>query len=499
MMKRMIGYVAFLLLAGCLYFFENGTATRIILGCSLLMPLVPALRGMFFAADRTEAKAPRPVAAPAFSRQEDGGPGNLRPYLPGDPVNRIHWKLSAKKDELLFREPDSAEEAGQTPAQREAAMNRAKSPKRQRVLWGLLLFFLFLLPLFLIPEASKSLQGLLNRLFALSEQRNAYVYDRFPVPTEQSVGWAAACLSAALAVFLCAGALAPSRGMLFAAWAGCALSQVYLGLPLPGWLNLMLFALFALALAARPLPPQKALTLLCAVLAVSLSVTLLWPGVDEAAEAASEKARDAISFAVERQAGVRAEVPEGEMETRHTHTQTLTDGENEAQTSRAYRLETVEEEQISRPPWIDYLRIVLLLLLAVALLVLPFLPFLLFNARRKKALEARRAFESENVSEAVGAIFQQVIRWLEITGNGGGNLPYPAWAEQAARALPPDAAARVPSCAEAFEKAAYSDHPLGEDQRAEALRLLDDTARALYPGADWKQKLRIRYKECLWP
>ncbi|WP_059042670.1 DUF58 domain-containing protein [Paenibacillus rubinfantis] len=33
-------------------------------------------------------------------------PGRLRPYAPGDPLRRIHWKYSAKKGELLSRIPE---------------------------------------------------------------------------------------------------------------------------------------------------------------------------------------------------------------------------------------------------------------------------------------------------------------------------------------------------------------------------------------------------------
>jgi len=42
-------------------------------------------------------------------RAEDPEPGDLRPYRPGDPLRRIHWKLSEKMNETLIRE--SAPEA----------------------------------------------------------------------------------------------------------------------------------------------------------------------------------------------------------------------------------------------------------------------------------------------------------------------------------------------------------------------------------------------------
>ncbi|MDU2239833.1 MAG: DUF58 domain-containing protein [Paenibacillus sp.] len=59
-----------------------------------------------------------PPEAEERGEQEGGGawqpqlvmsspaPGRLRPYAPGDPLRRIHWKYSAKKGELLSRIPE---------------------------------------------------------------------------------------------------------------------------------------------------------------------------------------------------------------------------------------------------------------------------------------------------------------------------------------------------------------------------------------------------------
>ena len=191
------------------------------------------------------------------------------------------------------------------------------------------------------------------------------------------------------------------------------------------------------------------------------------------------------------------ELPEGETETRHVHTQSLRPGLREAQTDREYRLVTVEEEQISIPRFINWVKTVLLFLLVAALVALPFTPFLLLNARRKKAEEARRAFASENVSEAVCAIFRQVILWLNETGHDAGNLLYRDWTEQLPSAMPPGYAERFRACAGDFEEATYSAHDLPEEKRQRALDLLKETEKALYPMADWKQRLRIRYWVCL--
>ena len=53
-------------------------------------------------------------------------------------------------------------------------------------------------------------------------------------------------------------------------------------------------------------------------------------------------------------------------------------------------------------------------------------------------------------------------------------------------------------CAELFEEAAYSNHPLAEDDRQETLSLLDQTEEWLLSKADWKQKLRLKYGKGLY-
>lgn len=48
-----------------------------------------------------------PVEEGALRPRPGGGPGedyDPRPYRPGDPINTIHWKLSAKREELVVRE-----------------------------------------------------------------------------------------------------------------------------------------------------------------------------------------------------------------------------------------------------------------------------------------------------------------------------------------------------------------------------------------------------------
>ena len=50
-----------------------------------------------------------------------------------------------------------------------------------------------------------------------------------------------------------------------------------------------------------------------------------------------------------------------------------------------------------------------------------------------------------------------------------------------------------------FSEAAYSAYPVTEHQRTDVEKVLDETEHILYDKADWKQKLRLKYVECLHP
>ena len=498
MKKRYIAYGIWLILAAGLYFFENNTGTRALLLCSLLPLPVPVFRRLFFIPDRAEGRRLQPVRVTAVSDPEEEDAGDVGVYRPGDPVNRIHWKLSAKKNELLVRKacletlPEEKPKPVPVPDDGDRRGKR-RADRKKRILAGLAaLLLLLLLCLAAVPGLRGSAAALCNRLFDASERVNDYVYAHFPVQADRSVLPAALWLAAALALVLGMAAVSGRRWPVFCMMACCAGFQVYFGLSLPFWAQAALFAAFALWMAGRPLTRHGALKILAAVLAAILVVLAVYPGVDAATETASERVRDALGRMAPPAGGILPEDAEGENETRRTHDRSLIRGEREAGTEKEYRLVTEEKEQVSAPRWLDLLRTVFLFLAAIALVVLPFLPFLVMNAHRKKAMAARAAFDSEDVGEAVCAVFGQVVAWLEAMGLGGGNLPYRDWSRGLSAALSPEYARRFSRCAELFEEAAYSSHEMREDQRQQALSLLEETEQALLAGADWKQKIRLR-------
>lgn len=498
MNRRWIGFAVWLLLTVCLYFFENNAGTRIVMLCTMLIPLIPLCRQAFFSRDEAGGGISRPPAVRVSGRREMEESGNVRAYAPGDPVGRIHWKLSVRKDELLIRETDGYGAAEEETAEAPAEDGQGIKAERRLVaglVSGMLLCAALLL---LIPEANRGAQALCNRIFAESEKANAYIYDYFPVPEGQSCILAACLAGGALSALAAVAAAVRSGPLILSVMAACTLFQVCFGLPFPAWVNVPLYGLLSLRMMKRPWRRGSLLAYGAAVLLVSLLVLILFPGADAATEAASEAVRDRLSLMAQSVMDTVSETREGETETRHVHTRSLSAGEDEAGTDRVFRLVTVEEEQVSMPHWVNWLKAILPALLGIALMILPFAPFLLLNARKRKAQESRKAFLSGNVDEAVCAIFRAVISWLDETGHGRGNLLYRDWADQLPDLFPDGYAARFARCAEDFEEAAYSGHPMREDMRRRALELLRETETALWKKADWKQRFRLKYWKCLY-
>ena len=499
MKKRLIGYAGWVLTAVCLYFFENNTGTRIILVCSLAVPLLPTMRSAFFIPEKKKrGKARANFESRHCSVAEAEEAGDVRPYIPGDPVGRIHWKLSAKKDELLVRGTEEARWAKRETQPCAAKPERPEGSVLRRVLPGLTAVTLACsVLLFALPEGRKGAQALCNRLFTASEAVNRYAYERFSVPEGQPAALAVALIIMTLTGLAVTAFLLRSRVLTLGIAAGAALFQVYFGLAFPGWVNILLYGTLGYLLLPRR-PSGRVMGVYGAlILAAGMLTAALIPGVDAATEAASEHVRDCLSRMTQTAAEEVHELAEGETETRHVHTRTPEAGEGETGPGREFRAVTTEEEKISMPRWVNWLKIVLLLLAAVMLVVLPFIPIAILNARRRKARESRKIFESENVGEAICAIYQQVISWLDATRRGEGNRLYRDWAEGLAEKMPEAYTALFRECTAYFEEAAYSRHGLTEEKREQTLKLLKDTETILWQKADRKERFWLKYWMCL--
>ncbi|MBR4501052.1 MAG: DUF58 domain-containing protein [Clostridia bacterium] len=504
MKKSLTGYFVWLFAAVCLYFFENNPGTRIVLCLTAVFPLIPGFRRAVFSCPgrKEPGKRTNSEKDPLTSGQYLPGKGDpgvgVRPYAPGDPAARIHWKLSARYDEILTR----AEELEQSDGEREKEKKDAGdgTAGKRRIAFCLYILWpaAILACLLLVPGLRRSAGALCNRIFEESERLNTYLYPRFAVPDGQGILPAAGCLCLIFAGPLAAMILMRSRLTALCFMLFTVGFQVYFGLSLPSWMNAALFLLFALwCMGNRETIRENARILSLAVLSAILVTYIFFPGVNAATESASERARDLMADIAGTDAGAFLDLPGAVSETRHTHDLSPMEGEASARSEREYRPVSVGEQQISGPERTDWVRVLLLVLLAAALLILPFLPFLVLNERRKKVRETTALFENGDTAEAVCAIFGRVIAWLDAMDCGQGNLPCRDWAQGLEQTVSPDYALRFARCAAAFEEAAYSGRAPGEDKRREALELLKDTRNILLQRADGFRRFRLRYFDCL--
>lgn len=351
-----------------------------------------------------------------------------------------------------------------------------------------------------LKPARESLKCLCNLVFAASEAVNAYAYDYFEVSDAASPVLALGLLVTAAAGVLLLAYLRGSKIVPLLAALVLSGGEIWLGLTPPAAVNVLLFALLAL-LAAPADPLRGRLVLLPAIAAVFLSVQILAPGVRTGLEEVSEHVRDRLDPVEQLVSGAdhtpQQEPPQTAREENRLDTETAGEASGDAQNTQDYQHIYEQEQEISPPKRIDYLKIAVLTLLILALLTLPFLPFVLFDARRRRALERRAAFDSPDCGKAIRALFLHLTAYLDSCGKGGGNQPFAQWDGTLTRTLSPEYAARFRQAAALFEEAVYSTHTMGEEQRAELRRLLTETERLLYDGADRKTKFRLKYLECL--
>ena len=483
MKRRVALYIALFAAAALLYFFENGTATRAMLVSAVVLPLIPPARKALFSPDAPDAPDARDVPIIAAVSTESEEISGARLYQAGDPIRLIHWKLTAKKDGVMVREAerDTAIEPSPAQAQTEGSGARRKSAAPI----CLLAAAAFLALTLALPQARRGAMALMNRLFDLSEAVNAYSYVRFDVAADQATAAAVALLIGAGLSLAAAAALSRSRFPAVALAAAVFLGQAYFGLALPGAVNLALFALTVLALAGRPRTPGKNAWILGTVACAALAVALIMPGVDAGTEAASETVRDRLSQAASRVSASYGEAAGGGMEVRRAHTRTLIPGDETGGPGKAYRLVTVDVQRVSLPHVVDYIRIILMLALTVAVVVAPFLPFVYLNARKKAALRRRELFASPDAGEAVIALFRHVMAWHDAAGGG-------------LSAMPEDYISLYDACKGDYEEAFYSAHPIGEEQRRRAETLLERTEELIKPRCGLKERLILKYGACLW-
>ena len=291
---------------------------------------------------------------------------------------------------------------------------------------------------------------LANRLFARSQAAQAYEYDFFPATGDSA--W-----ETVLWLGLLVGALCCLWGQGLV-WGLCALwvgAMAYFGLTPGIWI--LVVALFCGLLTILPSRGRWRTAICLGVLLFGIGATCLKlaPEPIPAVSRLDESLRDALALQAQsmEQTPVPTQVPEPEV----------------------LPPEQVEQEQ---PDHGVQRRLVNVLFLALAALTLAilFIPAIIRDRAAKRTAENRAGLEATDPAEAIRAMYLYTLRW---------------------RRLDPDPAPVPGEIYKIWQEAAFSPHPMTEEQREAVRAYLEGTARSAWNKAGRRLRIRIRYGLCL--
>ena len=290
---------------------------------------------------------------------------------------------------------------------------------------------------------------LANTLFRLSEETQSYEYSYFTTTgTGASEAVLAICLLAGILCGLWGNAV---NGALAVCWMA---AMAYFGVTPSGYV----LAMFLLAGVLTVLPDQQRWfhggVALVLIAGIALGCAQLAPEPNKTISQWDEDLRDAlaISSVTYEQMPVPTEVPEPEI----------------------IPPPSIRQEQPDHGVQRKLINVLFLVLAALTLAIL-FIPAVIKDRAAKRSAQNREGLQAEEHSQAIHAMYLYAQRWREL----GDNQP-----------VPEDVYA-------IWQKAAFSDHPMTQEQRNIVHCYMVDTAKRIWESADWKNRIRIRYQWCL--
>lgn len=358
-----------------------------------------------------------------------------------------------------------------------------------------------------MPEAWAGAKLLCNRLFSLSEARNRYVYVQFSVLDQGSEALYGEHLFrlilAAMGAVFCILSTRDRSGVVTVILIALVISiEVYFGVVPDAIYNLSLFPCLAMALLigrGEGLSRRNGVGLLAIAVAMGFVIGTVFPGVNPALENRSERLRDRLAQTFESgtlEISGKRDAPnpirkEGLLAEEDAN---ITD---DTQDGRDYERRLVYLKELSNPRPVDYTKIALLLLITLALLLLPFLPFLWLDKQKRKAAAMRAAFDAPDCAQAICAMFQHIVLCLVAFGISDDNKGFSQLAQAKDTRLSDAYASDYYRAVMLWQEAAYSDHPMTAAQKETVSSLLKETARLVYRQSSKKMRFRLNYVECL--
>ena len=328
----------------------------------------------------------------------------------------------------------------------------------------------------------RSLDGLLlycNRLFAASEANGAYLYERFAVTSTDPGRMLWALLPAGLFAGTGLGLICRKTCALAAALLGLSLTglMAWLGLlPQLWWLAVLAAALLFALLRGAATGWKLALPLAAAGLVL---LTLRWlPGPSPALTQWSEAARDRLALQTVAYAD------------RETY---------EARRAEAQKLPDFTPRPAKTPdeaPSLSLKRPAIITAAILLSLVLLFVPAWWADRLKRRREQNRLGLFDPDRKTAAAAGYVYALRWLKHGGLDPDNRPYAALSPAVAERFPA-LAGIYPAMTALFYRAAYSPHPVAEDEAAAMAEFVRAAQQAAEAKMSRRARLHARYVEGL--
>jgi len=318
---------------------------------------------------------------------------------------------------------------------------------------------------------------LLNRLFDVSEYYQAYQYDRFAVtvPADSYYSYivvALAIIAIIAAAYIFVMMKLKSVIMCVSVFMLATGLQIYLGVfAVPVW-NIIFYAAIVMTLLDRANPAIFVGVLIIIVLSALLS----FPGANPALGALSESIRDRFGEGIERPIATAAapqEVAAPDEEYRDMYMQEEMIGQGDDRLGGdAYGVERNERFAGSQ--------IGLAILQRLWILGLIFLAFFIgfavrFLVKLRAAYKRRAIFDSADCSAAINGMFRHLMQWLVEFGLKPCNCNYDGYASQLEPMLSAGYAKEYLGAVDLWQKAAYSNHAMTEDDKKRMRLFLNTT------------------------
>jgi len=349
---------------------------------------------------------------------------------------------------------------------------------------------------FSIAPPLESFQILLNHLFTISEQHQAYLYQRFTVsvPPENYANYifvALGIIAALLAAYIFIMQKRQSRIMCVIIFLLFTALQIYFGVfAAPIW-NITLYA----AIAWFLLRNANIAAFVGVSAAVIFAAMVFYPGPSPFLTQLSETIRDQFGERLERSVVMEASPQQDTLTAQQAQELEMREeaaGQgNDLQGGQAYGIDRDERFAGSQIGAAVGQRIWLLWLIGLAFVV----GFILwFFVKLKDAYKRRAVFNSPDCAAAIDSMFKHLVAWLVEFGVDPQNDAYAEYVSQFDAILPGQYAQNYLEAVELWQETVYSSHTMTERDKKRMRSFLDDTRNTLAKGVNPFARARVRVR-----